>query len=515
MHLTNALHRAVRQNPRLPATIFGDRVRTWEESAERIARLGSALKELGVQSGDRVAILSLNSDAFHEYLFAVPWADGVIAPMNYRWSLAEIIECLNDSEPCVLFVDDAFSHLVEQLRAEVPSLRAFVFCGEGSAPAGTLQLEELIAGHESIPDARRGGDALAALYYTGGTTGRPRGVMLSHLNLVSSALGAQATGAFVIPGGRHLHSAPLFHLGAGAGWLARNLAGGSHVILQQFAPEPVADAISKYEVTDAILMPTMIQMLVDSPDTQDHDLSSLQRLIYGASPISDALLERAAKRLPGVGFSQIYGMTETSPVTAVLDPAAHNDAVLRRSAGRAAPHAEVMIVDNEDREIPSGQVGEVVIRGPHVMRGYWNLPEMSAETLRGGWMHTGDGGYVDANGYLFIVDRIKDMIISGGENVYSTEVENALATHPAVASCVVIGVPDEEWGERVHAVVVCQPGTTTTAAELRTHCKGLIAGYKTPRSVDFVDALPTTAAGKVLKRELRSRYWPAAGRQVS
>jgi acyl-CoA synthetase (AMP-forming)/AMP-acid ligase II len=251
----------------------------------------------------------------------------------------------------------------------------------------------------------------------------------------------------------------------------------------------------------------MIQKLVDSPEAADADLSSLRHLYYGASPISQSVLDRAAKRLPGVDFTQAYGMTELSPVATLLSPDDHRRPELLRSAGRAAPHCEVRVVDDDDHEVPRGQVGQIVARGGNVMLGYWNRPEETEEALRGGWMHTGDGGHMDECGYVFIADRIKDMIVTGGENVYSVEVENALATHPAVAACAVIGVPDEDWGERVHAVVVLNEDTERpTADQLREHTKQNIAGYKAPRSIDFVDSLPMSGAGKVLKRELRDRY---------
>jgi acyl-CoA synthetase (AMP-forming)/AMP-acid ligase II len=259
----------------------------------------------------------------------------------------------------------------------------------------------------------------------------------------------------------------------------------------------------------------MIQMLVDDPGVADTDMSSLLHLVYGASPISEAVLERARKVFPAAGFTQAYGMTELSPCATLLTPADHDNPALHRSAGRAAPHVEVRIVDPNDMEVPRGEVGEVIVRGDNVMLGYWNRPEDTAAAVRDGWMHTGDGGRMDENGYLFIVDRIKDMIITGGENVYSAEVENALAGHPAVAACAVIGVPDPDWGERVHAVVVLLPGQQATAEDVRAHCKTLIAGYKAPRSVDFVDALPMSGAGKILKRDLRERYWDDSGNQVS
>lgn len=515
MYLTQALHRAVQQTPDLAATIFGDRVRTWRECHDRVARLAGALRALGVEPCDRVAILALNCDDYHDVQLAVPWADAVTVPVNTRWSAAEVAFSLTDAGAGVLVVDDTFTDQVEELRALAPGLRTVIHTGS-RPPAGALRLEELVAGAEPVEDARRGGDALAAVYYTGGTTGTPKGVMLSHTNLVTAALGAAATGEFMTPGGRLLHSAPMFHLADGAGWIARNLVGGTHVVLPAFTPAGVAEAVERHRITDMFLAPTMIQMFVDSPEARERDLSSLDHLLYGASPISEAVLGRTMALLPRVRLLQAYGMTELSPTTTILTSEDHLNGDLRRSAGRAVPYAEVRIVDAEDREVPRGTVGEIVARGPHVMLGYWNRPEETAAALRGGWMHTGDGGRMDEAGYVFVVDRIKDMIVSGGENVYSAEVENALSTHHAVAACAVIGVPDPEWGERVHAVVVLREGCAAPEVEeLRAHCAERIARYKAPRSVDVVDALPLTPAAKVNKRELRARYWDGSDRQVS
>jgi acyl-CoA synthetase (AMP-forming)/AMP-acid ligase II len=291
-------------------------------------------------------------------------------------------------------------------------------------------------------------------------------------------------------------------------------AGGSHVIVPGFDPRAVLAAIGEYRVTDALLVPTMIQLLVDHPDVGQFDLSSLRSVLYGASPMTPAVLERAMKTLPGASFLQAYGMTELAPVATMLTQADHEQGYHLSSAGRAAPHAEVRVVDPYDAPVPNGTVGEIVVRGGNVMLGYWNKPEETAAALRGGWMHTGDGGFLDDQGYLYVVDRIKDMIVTGGENVYSAEVENAIAAHPAVAGCAVIGVPDAEWGERVHAVVVVRPGATLTQEELRAHAKTLIAGYKAPRSLEIVERLPLSGTGKVLKRDLRQKYWAGQERQI-
>jgi acyl-CoA synthetase (AMP-forming)/AMP-acid ligase II len=514
MNVTQALHRSVQQDPDGVATIFGERRRTFAEQADRVARLAGGLQSLGLVPGGRVAILALNSDRYAELLFAVPWAGGVLNPVNIRWSPAEIVYSLVESDTAILLVDDAFAPAVPAIRDGHAGLTTVVHMGDVPTPEGMLAYESLVAGHDPVTDARRGGDDLAGLFYTGGTTGFPKGVMISHANLLTSALGSQATTPIVIPGGRLLHAAPMFHLADLAAWTAQSMVGGTHVIVPMFEPSAVLTAIQEHKVTNALLVPTMIQMLVDHPATADHDLSSVRVILYGASPITESLLERAMKAFPQADFVQAYGMTELAPVATILGPDDHRDGRRARSAGRAAAHSEVRIVDPDDNEVPRGTVGEVVVRGAHVMQGYWNKPAETADAVRGGWMHTGDGAFMDDAGYIYIVDRIKDMIISGGENVYSAEVENAVAQHPAVAACAVIGVPDDEWGERVHAVVVLKPGMAATADELREHAKTLIAGYKAPRSAEFVDGLPLSGAGKVLKRELRARYWEDNDRGV-
>jgi len=514
MQLTQSVHRNAQQDAAGPATIFGDRVRTWAESLDRIARLAAGLRALGLRPGDRLAILSLNSDRYHECLLATWWAGGAVNPVNIRWSPAEIAYSLEDSGSAILVVDDHFSETVASIRAAAPSIATIVHCGEDPTPEGCIAYESLLE-EGPIDDARRGGDDLAGIFYTGGTTGFPKGVMLSHTNIMTSTLGSCASGHFFIPGGRAMHAAPMFHLAGLAAWMARNILGGSHIIVPMFSPEAVLDTIETHRPTDALLVPTMIQMLVDSPSIEGRDLSSLETVLYGASPISDALLLRFQAAVPGAALTQAYGMTELGPVATLLGAAAHADPILRRSAGKAAPHAEVRIVDPDCVEVPRGSVGEVVVAGPHVMLGYWNKPSETAAAIIDGWMHTGDGGRMDDDGYVFIVDRIKDMIVTGGENVYSAEVENAVAQHPAVATCAVIGVPSPEWGEAVHAVVVLRPDAALDLDDLRTHVKGLIAGYKAPRSLEIVDALPLSGAGKVLKHELRKQYWDGSSRSVN
>ena len=507
MYLTQSLHRAVQQSPDRVMTICGDRVRTTRQVADRVAALAGALRELGVQTGDRVGILSLNSDRFHELAFACWWLGAALHPLNIRWSAAEIAYAINDSGTELLLVDDTFTALVPQLQQRCTGLRTVLHGGEEDTPAGLLGYEAVIGGGCPVPDLRIGGDALALLLYTGGTTGAPKGVMASHDTMMTSLLGTAVAEVSSRRDGVSLFTAPLFHIAAILGWYEQFMVGGTGVFVPQFTAEGFLDAVQRHRVNSCILIPVMVQMICEHPDFESYDLSSLERIIYGGASSSEALLRHALATFPQARFSQGYGMTETGVLT-MLGADEHRDPELRhaRSVGRAVAHVELAVMDVDGTVLDAGQVGEVVTRGNHVMKGYWNKPEQTAQVVRDGWMHTGDGGYLDADGYLYIVDRLKDMIISGGENVYSAEVENALASHPGVAQCAVIGVPDEKWGERVHAVVVPRPGQAPTLEVLRAHTAELIAGYKCPRSLDLVKALPMTAAGKILKRRLRDSY---------
>jgi acyl-CoA synthetase (AMP-forming)/AMP-acid ligase II len=502
IYLTQGLHRAGQQRPDEIATICADRVRTHAESLDRIARLAAAFQGLGIRDGKRAAILSVNSDRFHEFLAATLWAGGVVVPVNVRWSVPEIAKSLVEVDARLLVVDDAFVGCVGGIKSAHGGLAHVVHCGDGPTPDTMLAFEELVETHEPVGDARRGGNQLAGVFYTGGTTGRSKGVMLSHDNLMTSAMGWLATDHFP-PDRILLFAAPLFHLAALASWVGGGVIGGTQAMIPAFDPVSVMAAVQEHQVTDLTLVTTVIQLMVDHPRNDEFDLSSVRRVMYGASPMSDALLDETMKVLPNARFIQGYGMTELAPAATVLRPCDHEDPTRRLSVGRAAPHAEVRIVGPDDTEVPRREVGEIVVRGGNLMLGYWDRPEETAQALRNGWMHTGDAGWMDEEGYVYLTDRLKDMIVSGGENVYSAEVEKHLATHPAVAMCAVIGVPDETWGERVHAVVVPVARVSVSLNDLRAFCADRIAGYKAPRSMEIVDALPLSAIGKVLKRELR------------
>ena len=505
MEITQPLHRALQLTPDRTITVFGDRTRTVAESADRIARLAGALRSRGLKPGDRVGIMALNSDIFHEALLGIPWAGGVVAPVNYRWSAAEIAYSLEECGVSVLIVDDAFLDLAGAVQALYGGVSTLIRTGAAPTPDGALDYEALLADTAPAEDARRGGSNVYGIFYTGGTTGAPKGVTLTHDNMMTSAYGCVASGEFMTTGGRLMHAAPMFHLADLCAWTGGLLLGVTHVFVTAFSPAGALSTMAEHRVTDTLLVPTMIQMLVDSPEAASADVSAVRHIIYGASPMSEAVLARARALFSGATFLQCYGMSELSPVATMLTMADHEDPVRRRSAGRAAPHTEVRVVDANDVEVPRGTVGEIVVRGAATMVGYWNRPTETAEALRGGWMHTGDGGYMDADAFIFLVDRIKDMIITGGENVYSIEVENVISKHPAVATSAIVGLPDDTWGERVHAVVVLKSGAALDLDELQDFAREQIAGYKIPRSMSVVDALPVSAAGKVLKRDLRAQ----------
>lgn len=518
MYITQALHRTADLYPDRTATVFGNRRRNWSEVRERVSHLAAGLARLGVKRGDRIAVIALNSDRYLEIYFAVAWVGAVIVPGNTRWAFPEHVHALQDSNAEVLFVDDSFAKLVEPLAQALP-INSTIYLGDNPAPAGMVCYEELIEASEPMADACGQDRDLAAIFYTGGTTGRSKGVMLSHYSLISNALCAHATyplaQAMV-----YLHSPPMFHLGDAAMVFTVTILSGTHVIVPSFTPENVITAIAAERVTDAVLMPTMLGMLREYVMANGGDLSSVSCLTYGASAISETLLLQAMELFPKAEFKQSYGQTELSPGATMLLPEHHrpqaNGKSYLRSAGRAMVGVDIRIVDEAGQTVPTGTVGEVAVRSPGAMLGYWGMPEQTAKTLVNGWVHTGDAGYLDEEGFLYLVDRVKDMIVSGGENVYSAEVENALAALPSVLECAVIGVPDEKWGERVHAIIRLRQGHEISADAVIAHCKTQIANYKCPRSVEFREApLPTSAQGKILKTELRKPYWQEAKRSIA
>jgi long-chain acyl-CoA synthetase len=518
MNLTAGLRKSAAFGGERTALVSGALRFTHADMLDRVSRLAAAIRKLGVKSGDRVAILAANGHAYVECYFAALWAGGIAVPVNSRFSLAEMIEQVRDAEPVLLVCDGAFLDSAVQLKAACPSLTGLVSASSASGLPQIYDYETLIADNQPCDDAQRAGHDLACLFYTGGTTGKSKGVMLSHQNLWVNAVVTSMSFGFDQTTVA-LHAGPLFHLGAGARVYTTSIMGGQHVVIPRFTPAAALEAISTHQVTVATFVPTMLGMVLQLPDLDSYDLSSLKLITYGASPMPEALLRECLRRFPKIRFAQSYGMTELSPVATILGPDDHLPSAPThrlRSAGRPIVSAEVRIADAADRDVTRGDIGEIQVRGPMVMQGYWRQPELTAAALRGGWMHTGDSGYFDEDGYLYVSDRIKDMIITGGENVYSIEVENAIGAHPAVLQCAVIGIPHPKWGEAVHAVVVRSEGTAISEADIIAHCRAVIADYKCPRSVEFHAApLPLSSVNKVNKQLLRQPHWVGITRRVN
>jgi acyl-CoA synthetase (AMP-forming)/AMP-acid ligase II len=501
MYLTQALHRSLQRHPGKIALTHlhegGERRLSFAEMVDSIARQASLLARRGVRCRDRVAILSPNSDQLVQAILACWWMGALACPLNTRWSAPELVHALDDSEASLLLVDASMAQAAP----------------DATTPRLTLdQFEQEARSQAPMPDTRTGGNALAAILYTGGTTGRSKGVMLSHANFWTASMtrGAELNNS---PDAVSLLVAPLFHV-AGLGRLVgQTLVGGACVTMTQFRTPAVLAAMERHSIGDIVVVPSMLQSLLDDPGFTPERVKSLKRIAFGAAPMPPDLLDRALAAWPESEFFQAYGLTETAGAVCINLPANHRPEARAmgrlNSVGRAGLGAEIIVADPSGRELPCGEVGEILARGPMVMEGYWRQPETSAKALEGGWLHTGDAGRMDADGYLFIVDRLKDMIISGGENVYCAEVEAALRSHSAVAQASVIGIPDALWGEAVHAVVVLRAevncGNERMTDELRAWCRQRLAGYKCPRGITFAQELPMSAAGKVLKNVLRER----------
>lgn len=519
MQITSMIRRAAQINPNGIATIFEERQQSWSEMLDRVARLAGALQALGMKPGDRVALLSLNSDRFIEYYFAVVWGGGAMMPMNIRWAAAECAYALNDAGAEILIVDDAFKGLGDQIKPQVPGLHTLIYAGDAATPDGMVNYEEILTAATPAADAGRAGDDLAGVFYTGGTTGFPKGVMLSHTNFFVGGV-SNAHEINMQEGTVYLHAAPMFHIADLVFFSATTFMGGTHVVIPMFTPDGTLAAIEKHRPSQILLVPVMLQMVLQSDKFAQTDVSSLKEITYGASPITEAVLIQAFKAFPNASFIQAFGQTELSPIATVLPADYH---VLEgpksgklRSAGRPTRICEIRIVDEYHAEVARGDVGQIAVKGPNAMLGYWNKPEATAETIIDGWVMTGDAGYIDEDGFIFLMDRVKDMIVSGGENVYSAEVENALGQHPDIATSAVIGIPSEQWGESVHAIVILHPGAELSAEDVQAFCHTLIAGYKCPRSVEFrTDPFPLSGANKVLKTELRKPFWEGSDRQIS
>ncbi|MGO4705961.1 long-chain-fatty-acid--CoA ligase [Microvirga sp. 2MCAF38] len=490
------------------AYVYGDRRVTFREVHERANLLASALYERGLRQQDRVSILSQNTLEFMEAFGACELAGFIAATVNFRLAPPELIYILTDSTPRILIFEAQYAATVEKIKDSLPHIETYV-CFSGTAPEWALDYETLLAtGNAAGAPIRPLPDDIMHLIYTSGTTGRPKGVMRSHRGDIAIAQ-LMATELGLIVSDRLQLMMPVFHVGARFLQLGMHLRGGSVVLHHDFKPAEILDAIVREKVTMTHMAPTMVQAVLNLPQIEEADLSALHTICYSAAPMPVPLLRRGLKLL-GPVFLQLYGMTEGGGTT--LHKRQHKpdgspeDIKRLGSIGQAAPNVDVKIVDDEGRALPVGQPGEILTRTASHMVGYWNNSAATIAALRDGWYHTGDLGYLDDQGFLYLVDRKKDMIISGGENIYSREVEEALATHPAIQDVAVIGVKDEYWGETVRAVSVLGDGQAVTESDLIEYCKTQIASYKKPKSIVFVDELPRLPSGKINKVVLRQLY---------
>jgi fatty-acyl-CoA synthase len=498
-----------------PALVFEGRATTFAEVDAVASRVANALIASGVRTQERIAYLSKNTDHFLPCLLGACKARAALTPFNFRLAAPEIARLLEDSGARILTVGPDVIDLAEQAIASLASKPRLI--GLGFEREGYERLEtwsEAAAPGDPLLEADPQDDVIQL--YTSGTTGLPKGVRLTNRNYLALFEYAAASGGLTYqPGDTVLAAMPFFHVAGVNIALIAMASGARSAILRDAAPQLILDTIGTEGVNHAFLAPALIQMLMQAPGIESADLSSIRELSYGASPISEDLLKRASARFR-CAFSQFYGMTETCGAGAYLTNAAHDPAKGKlRSCGVAGRDIELKIVAADGEEVPRGAVGEVLIRSPVVMKGYWNKLEATAAAIRDGWMRTGDAACMDEDGYVFIYDRVKDMIVTGGENVYPAEVENALFGHPAIADAAVIGVPDDAWGEAVKAIVVLKSGAPRDAADIIAWARARIAHFKAPKSVDFVDLIPRNMTGKILRRELREPYWKGRQRRVN
>ncbi len=520
MNIGQLLTKSARTFPENLAIAYGPKELTYAEFNARTNRLANGLNRLGVQQGDNVAVLMYNCPEMLESMFACFKAGFGTIPINFRLHPREFAFIINHSEARAVIISSEFNEALIDIRDDIPQGSCVISVSEAREPF--LNYETMLSAEsDQFEDAEVASDDVAWLFYTSGTTGQPKGAMLTHRNLLGMTMNFYAD---MCPGfGPNdvaLHAAPLSH-GSGCYALPNIGKAAANVILEttSFDPEQVLKAIEAYRVTNMFAAPTMIKLLIDSPAIDQYDHSSLKALNYGGAPMLVEDLMQAMEKL-GPCLVQLYGQAE-SPMT--ITYLSHDDHALDgnpdqmkrlASAGIPRTNVEVKIVDSNDDELPPGEMGEIVTRSDLVMRGYWRDPEATAETLRNGWLHTGDMGYIDESGYLFLLDRSKDLIISGGENVYPREIEEVIVQHPAVREVAVIGVPDPVWGESIKAVVSLAPDSELTEMELIDFCTSHIARYKRPKSIDFVGQLPKNNYGKILKRELRAKYWEGKVSQV-
>ncbi|PKB67559.1 MAG: AMP-dependent synthetase [SAR202 cluster bacterium Io17-Chloro-G3] len=519
MDIGHLLSRSAQRFPDRPAWMTGDQSITYAKAEDRVNRLGNALLEMGAEHGDRVGMILPNCHEGLEAILAPMRVGMTVVPMNVRLHPREHQYLLEDSGATILIYSHEFRDHVAQIRETLGSIRHFI-CVGGSG-GGDIGYETLLQSSSfEQPNIHIEQDDVAWIFYTSGTTGHPKGAMLTHRNLMTMVEAFLTDINSANPDDVLLHAAPITH---GSGLMVfHHLARGAASAFptaKNFDPPSIFKAIQKYKVTTMFVAPTMINIMLASPERHNYDISSLHTVVYGGGPMYTEHIQEA---LEGFGciFVQIFGQGESPMTITTLPKEEHrvgNDPIgLQRlaSAGREVTGVRVRIVDDDDKEVSVGELGEIAVRSDLVMKGYWNRPDATAETLKGGWLHTGDLGYVDSDGYLFITDRKKDMIISGGANIYPREVEEIIAQHPSVFEVAVIGVPDVMWGESVKALVVVREGCYVNEEAVIEYCKERLGSYKKPKSVEFLPGLPKNAYGKILKRDLREKYWIGKDKKV-
>ncbi len=502
--------------PDRPAVIFEGKKYSFSELSERANRLANALLSLGIEKGERVAILQVNCNQYVEAYYAVAKIGAIFVPLNFRAKRDELVHMLNHSESSILFVGQRYLEMVNDMRSELPLIKHYISID--SKQEGMLYYEDMLASvsdEEVFTDIAD--DDITMLMYTAGTTGLPKGVPLTHNSFTLYLLENVAPADLEIEE-TNLLTMPLYHVAGVQAMLAATYGGRSLAMMRQFEVNEWLETVQRERANRAMLVPTMLKRVIDHPDFNKYDLSSLKVITYGAAPMPFEVIKKAIELFPGVNFINAFGQTETASTITTLGPEDHiiegteeeKEKKLGRltsSIGRPMPDVEMKIIDEQGNDLPPGEVGEIVALGPRVMSGYWKDAEKTAKTLtKDGWLRTGDMGYTDEEGYFYLAARADDMIIRGGENISPEEVENALYTHPAVEEAAVIGVPDPEWGQQPRAIVVLKEGEAATADELIEYCRERMSSFKRPRSVVFVDELPRTSTGKVLKRVLREQY---------
>ncbi|MGV9711522.1 acyl-CoA synthetase [Gordonia sp. NPDC003424] len=502
MDLGSWIARRAAIGPDRPAITFEGQTESFGDFADRVDRLSAALVAGGIGRGDRVGYLGLNHPMFLTALFATARAGAIFVPLNFRLTAPELAFILDDAGVHTLIVAAEYTDLIDSISDGMPSLTRRIAVTSAS---GWESAEDVIAAHEPLPEpAHPKPGEVALIMYTSGTTGRPKGAMLTHGNMFWNNVNAMLSFDLVSSDITYV-AAPLFHIGGLNVTTLMTLQKGGHVVLASaFDPVGALAAIEKYRITTMFGVPAMFLFMSQVPEFETADLTSLRFLICGGAPVPEPLMRTYAAR--GVPFAQGYGLTETAP-TALVMSLEESERKIGAAGNKVLALSDVRLVDATNTVVPVGESGEICIRGPQVMAGYWNRPEATAAAIdEDGWFHTGDVGREDDDGYIFVIDRVKDMVITGGENVYPAEVESVLYSHPAVAEVAIVGLPDDKWGEAVTAVIATAPDSAVTLAELREFASGRLAGYKLPLRLEFLDALPRNPSGKVLKYQLRERF---------